>query len=155
MKILTLALLVLLASPQSDTSALVEASKKAKSKRKTSTTKVITNEDVKKSKGKIVERPGTPQPDPAPEPTETEKYEAARAARIEREANIAAAEKLVAELTAALEKIEQAYYDENDLDRRDTVIVKQFEETKKKLDEAQAALEASRGTAEPEEPRNR
>lgn len=142
MKILTLAMWFVLASTQSDTTPLVEASKDAKAKRKSSTTKVITNADVKKSKGKLIERPASEaKPDPTPGPTSAEKHEAERKARIEREAKIAAAEKLVAELEKALEKIEQAYYDENDLDRRDKVIVKQFDEAKKQLDDAKKALE--------------
>jgi hypothetical protein len=144
MKRLPAALLILVATnvaAQRDTSALVEASKNAKSKRKTSTTKVITNDDVKKSKGKLVEKPGEAQPDPEPQPTLAEKHETDRAARLEREAKIAAADKKVNELTKELERIEQAYYEENDLDRRDEVIAKQFEETKKKLDDAKKALE--------------
>jgi hypothetical protein len=142
MKRIALALVFLAATnvaAQKDTSALVEASKEAKSKRKGSTSKVITNADVKKSKGKLIERPGTAAPDPAPQPTLAEKHEAERG--FEREAKAAEAQKLVDELTKQLEKIEQAYYEENDLDKRDEVIARQFEDVKKKLDGAKKALE--------------
>jgi hypothetical protein len=50
----------------------------------------------------------------------------------------AAYEKLVADLEKQLVVIEQQYYDENDLTKRDTEIVKKFNEVKAKLDAAHA-----------------
>ncbi len=143
MKLLLVALVI--ASLQSDTTALVEASKDAKTKRKTSTSKVITNKDVKKSKGKLIEKPAEAQPagDVKQEPTELEKQNAMRTARVTSSARLAAAEKAVADLEHELAVIEASYFDSNDLDHRDQVITKKFEESKKKLDEARKELEAA------------
>ena len=128
--------------PIGDASALVDASKDAKSKRKTSTTKVITNADVKKSKGKLIEKPGQKLPPVKPEPTLAEKAEAERAARLEHEAKLSEVTARVKTLEAELAKIEQAYFEENDLDRRDGVVAKQFEDVKIKLDAARIELAA-------------
>ncbi len=148
MKSFAFAVIVLLATDavaQTDTSALVEASKAAKSKRKTSSTKVITNADVKKSKGKVTQKPAstTPAAETKKEPGLVEKYEADRAARIAAEERLAAAQARVTELEAELARIEKSYYEENDLDRRDQVITRQFEDTKAKLEEARNAAVAA------------
>lgn len=147
MKLLLLAFVI--AALQSDTTALVEASKDAKSKRKTSTTKVITNADVKKSKGKVVQKPGTPAPatDTKPEPTSLEKQAMERAARQIAEARLATAQKLVAELERELAAIETSYYETNDLDYRDKVLTKRFADVKARLDEARK--ESRSAAAEP------
>ena len=157
---------VLIAALQSDTTALVDASKDAKTKRKTSTTKVITNADVKKSKGKLIEKPGTATTtaEAKPEPTETEKQNAMRTARLTSETRLAAAQKAVADLEREIAAIEASYFEANDLDHRDKVIAKRFEETKKKLDAARKELAAAQGgssvprslggTGGPEDPRN-
>ncbi|HEX2120904.1 MAG TPA: hypothetical protein VHL59_04610, partial [Thermoanaerobaculia bacterium] len=152
MKAFAFAVIVLLATDavaQSDTSALVEASKAAKSKRKTSSTKVITNADVKKSKSKLTEKPAskTPAAETKKEPGLVEKHEAERAARIAAEERLAAAQARVTQLEAELARIEKSYYEENDLDRRDRVITKQFDETKAKLEEARTELAAAGGAA--------
>jgi membrane-bound lytic murein transglycosylase B len=146
-----LALLLLLSTASiataqtTDTAKLVEASKQAK-QRKKMPTKVITNADVKKSKGKIVETPAgsLPYVEPLPAQTSIEKQEADRTARLANEARVDKAQKHVAELEIALTQIEQSYYDENDLQRRDTDIVRRFEETKKQLDAARAELAAAK-----------
>ena len=137
------------AAAQSDTSALVEASKDAKAKRKSSKSRVITNADVKKSKGKVIETAATGATDVKPQPSLVEKHAADRAARAASEARVAAAKARVEELERELARIETSYYEENDLDRRDTVIAKQFEETKKRLDAARQELEAA---APPQQP---
>jgi len=139
MKLLLLALM--LAALQSDTTALVEASKDAKAKRKASTTKVITNADVKKSKGKVVQKPGAAAPaaETKPEPTLLEKQAAERAARLAAEARLASAQKRVADLERELAAIETNYYETNDLDYRDKVLVPRFNEVKKQLDEYRSA----------------
>jgi hypothetical protein len=139
MKILLIALLLL-----SDTTALVDASKNAKEKRKKSSTKVITNADVKKSKGKLAERPATSTAEPAPEPEQslTEKHAADRKKRLELEAAKAVLDKQVADLEAQLAAVEQSYYEENDLNRRDTEIVRRFKDVKNQLEAARAARAA-------------
>lgn len=133
---------------QSDTTALLDAAKDAKEKRKKSTSKVITNADVKKSKGKIVqltEKDLKPiETKPVTGPTTLEKHDAANKARHEAAARLVTAEKAVAELERELMKIEQSYFEENDPGTRDTVITKHFAETKAKLEKAKQELEAAR-----------
>ena len=118
---------------------LSDAAKGAKSKRKKSTSKVLTNADVKRSKGKIAETPNL-SPAVEQEPTLTEKFEAGKAARKAADELRAKCEKLVADLEKQLAAIEQQYYDENDLDRRDTEIVESFNDVKAKLDAARGEL---------------
>ena len=165
MKLVLLA--VLIAALQSDTTALVEASKAAKAKKKTGTTKVITNADVKKSKGKLIEnRTPATQTEAKQEPGLVEQAAAKRLARIAAEERLAAAEKAFAEAEKEVAAIEASYYETNDLDYRDKVIAGKFVEAKSKLDLAKKNLEAAKqsGSSDPrtlgstavtEEPRNR
>ena len=145
MKLVLLA--VLIASMQSDTTALVEASKAAKAKKKTGTTttsKVITNADVKKSKGKLIEKPGAAASgDAKQEPTIVEQTNAMRVARIAAEERLAKAAKAVADLEKEVAALEVSYYETNDLDYRDKVITKQFAEAKQKLELAKKELSAA------------
>ena len=134
MKLLAL-LLALIAADDS----LVGAAKEAKEKRKKSTTKVITNADVKKSKGKIATTPNVSSDPVAPVPTSTEIHDAARKAEKELTAKRAASDELIATLEKELAAIERSYFDENDLNKRDTEIVKRFTDVKAKLDAARAA----------------
>jgi len=139
MKLVLVALLI--ASLQSDTTALVEASKEAKAKKKSgTTTKVITNADVKKSKGKLVERPGTKAPDVKPEPTLLEKQAAERTARLAAEAKRAELQATIDALEKEVATLEASYFATNDLDYRDNVIAKRFAEKKTKLDAAKKEL---------------
>ncbi len=139
MKLVLVALIV--ASLQSDTTALVEASKEAKAKKKSgTTTKVITNADVKKSKGKLVERPGSKAPDVKPEPTLMEKQAAERAAAAVKEAKRAELQTTIDALEKEVAALEVSYYAANDLDYRDNVIARQFTEKKTKLDAAKKEL---------------
>ena len=143
MSIPVIAVLVLaLAQQQNDTSALVQASKDAKAKRKGSTTRVITNDDVKKAdKSKVTTRKGEDPAPVTPEPTLAEKQEAERLARIARDEKLRILNETIAGLEKELARLEQSYYETNDLDYRDTVIVKRFNETRAKLDEARKQLE--------------
>lgn len=116
---------------------LTNAAKGAKAKRKKSTAKVITNADVKKSKGKIAETPNL-APEVVREPTLTEKHEAQKAAaKVANEARAKQAH-LIAQLQKQLAALEQQYYEENDLNRRDTELVRKFNDVKAKLDAARA-----------------
>jgi hypothetical protein len=137
MKALALLLLLLTAD---DT--LVDAAKDAKAKRKKSTTKVLTNADVKKSKGKIATTPNVSGEPVERERTLIEKQQATRTAEKAATERRAASEKLIATLEKELAAIEQSYYHENDLNRRDTELVKRFNDVKAKLDAARAALAA-------------
>ncbi len=119
---------------------LTNAAKGAKAKRDKSTSKVITNADVKSSKGKIVETPNVSAAPLEKEPTLREKHEAQRAAEKVASELRAQNVKLVADLEKELASIEQQYYDENDLNRRDTEIVKKFDDVKAKLEEVRIEL---------------
>jgi hypothetical protein len=126
---------------------IVEAAKKAKEARKKSTTKVITNSDVKKASGKLIVRPESPAP--AAEPKKDDKAPLEKAddlhrARVAAGEALAAAEKKVAELERELRTVEESYYAENDPSYRDDVIRKRFEQTKKLLEAARTDLTARR-----------
>jgi len=140
MRLLLIAFVI--AAMQSDTTALVEASKAAKAKKKTSTTKVITNADVKKSKGKLSEHPATSTPVVKLEPTLLEKQAAERTERLTLEAKRAELEQKVAALEKEVAALEASYYEANDLDYRDTVIAKKFAEKKAALDAARKEWES-------------
>lgn len=145
MKSLALALLVAATTylVADDLAEVTKAAKAAKAKRKTSTTRVITNADVRKSKGKVVENKLKPLPvDATPSETTTERHMRLKKENAVHAAQLEAAEKAVGELEAELVAIEQKYYEENDLDRRDGEIVKRFNDTKKKLDVAREELSA-------------
>lgn len=118
---------------------LVDVAKDAKEKRRKSTSKVITNADVKKSKGKVqtTNAPTTPV---VREPTLMEKHQATRAAEAATAAHKAKYETVIAQLEKELAAIEQSYYNENDLTMRDTQLVTRFNDVKAKLDEARRAL---------------
>ena len=143
MNAIALAVLVLALAQSADTSALVEASKNGKAKRKGSTTKVITNADVAKAdKSKVVQRKGVPVT-VKPQATLMEKHEAERKTRLEHEAKLAEVNETISKLEKELARLEQQYYEENDLNYRDGELVRRFNETKIKLDEARGAAAAS------------
>ncbi|MEA2462349.1 MAG: hypothetical protein QOJ98_96 [Acidobacteriota bacterium] len=135
MKVLALALLLFTAN---DT--LVGTAKTAKANRRKSTGKVITNADVKKSKGKIGQTSATAPVDGQPEESLVDKQLAMRKARAEYKTSSTAARAAVAQLEKEVAALEQQYYDEHDLDRRDGELVRRFNEAKKKLDDARATL---------------
>jgi vacuolar-type H+-ATPase subunit I/STV1 len=113
---------------------LTNAAKGAKSKRQKSKSKVITNADVKKSTGKVVETANIPATPVEKELTLTEQHEANKAAHKAANELRTKHEQLVAGLEKELAALEQQYYEENDLNRRDTEIVKKFNDVKAKLD---------------------
>ena len=122
---------------------LVDAAKAAKAKRKKSTTKVITNADVKKAKAKLIEHQPPEVPvDATPAESSLEKQARERLAQTAADIKLAAAKKTLAEFEKELAAIEQKYYEENDLDRRDKELVRRFEDVKAKRDAAQKELEA-------------
>ena len=140
MKTIALALLLITAAAAL-ADDVVKAAKEAKEARKKSTTKVITNEDVKKSKGTLIETSASSKPVEEPRPGLAEEHDAAYRARVAAEPRIVAAEKIVADLEKELAAIEQSYYEESDLDRRDTEIVKRFNALKANVDAAREDLE--------------
>lgn len=140
---LAVGLCVALAAAGGDTQSLVEVAKASKEKKKKSTTKVITNADVKKSKGVVGENKAAATPvKTAPQKSLMEQHEASYRDRLARQEKLAVTTRQVADLQRELVTIEQSYYDENDLDKRDRDIVKRFTEVKSKLDAARKELEA-------------
>lgn len=132
--------LLLLFTPALLADNVVDAARAAKAKRKKSTTRVITNADVTRAKGKAVE---TQSAGPVAEPPAEGVVQRHQTARRER----AAAEQLrvlliakIAALEKELASIEQQYYGEDDLNRRDTVIVRRFADAKLRLDAARKDL---------------
>jgi hypothetical protein len=125
-------------------SDLVAAAKKAKAGRVAIPRKPITNADVKKAKGKLIELPGkaaaeTPQA-PVDQRTSTEKHQQAMKAAAAAEQVQTDAAKRVTDLEKELAAIEQSYYEENDPVYRDDVIRKKFDEKKQQLEAARAAV---------------
>lgn len=129
---------------------LVEAAKAAKAKRKKSTTKVITNADVKKAKAKLIENKTAEVPvEPLPDESSLEKQARERKERAAADVKLAAAKATVAQFEKELATLEQRYYEENDLDRRDTELVRRFNDVKARLDAARKALEVLEPPVEP------
>jgi len=125
-------------------SDLVAAAKKAKAGRVAIPRKPITNADVKKAKGKLIELPAkasaeTPQA-AVEQWTSNEKHQQARKAAAAADKVQVDATKKVADLEKELAVIEQSYYEENDPAYRDDVIRKKFDQKKQELEAARAAI---------------
>ena len=129
------------------TQPLVDAAKESKAKRKKSSSKVITNADVKKSKGKliVVDKPETKGEAVSgrKELTLDELADRQRARRAA-ETRVGEAEKKVGDLQKEVDRLEQRYYEENDPNYRDTVITERFTQAKRQLDDAQLELANAR-----------
>lgn len=129
-------------------SPLVKASKAAGGPKRKPTKKVITNADVKKSRGKLTELPGSKatitlkMPD-VPKNSQADFEEQRRAAAAAAK-KVEKAEAGVATLEAELARIEQSYYEANDPDERDTTIKRRFDQTKQQLDAARKQLAEAR-----------
>lgn len=135
------------APPEKPTSEeMVKAAKEAKEKRKKPQTKVLTNKDVKKAKGKliVIEGPKTTEAEKPAGPTSIEDQERRRRERIVAAEVVSAAEKKVQGLERSVEELEQRYYQENDPNYRDEVIRDRFNQAKRQLDEARAELADAR-----------
>ncbi len=143
MNVPLIALLVLALAQSSDTTALVEAAKDAKAKRKTSgTRKVITNADLAKSKGKVIQRKPEDLAPLPPVESLVEKYEAERKAKSLLDAQLKVLDETIAGLEKEVALLERAYFEADDLDLRDKEIVAKFNEVKAKLDAAVAERDA-------------
>jgi len=130
-------------------SPLVKAAK-ANGGPKKSKTKIITNEDVKKSTGKVSTTPiattSTAPATPAPMTiADQDKLLHDRAAAQKR---TDAAQAKVNDLDKELDRLEQAYYAENDPNYRDKTIAERFEQTKKQLESARKELAEARDALE-------
>ncbi|HET7704905.1 MAG TPA: hypothetical protein VFM36_02345 [Thermoanaerobaculia bacterium] len=136
--------------PKAPTKDLVSAAKDAKGKRKQPSTKVLTNADVKKSKGKLIVLSSTEKAEPETVAKEVDpltpmqRHDATYRERLVTDEKTRVAQARVDALEKELLELESRYYEENDPDRRDRVIRSKFEEVRKSLDEAKAELEAVR-----------
>lgn len=143
------------ATDKPSTEELVKRAQTAKASRKKSANKVITNKDVKKSKGKLIELPKSDKPvaKVGSVPTIAEQDVNYRQ-RKEANENLAAAQKKVDGLQKELDAIEQRYYEENDPNYRDNVIQQRFQQTKRQLEDAQHQLADARDAAQKLTPTN-
>ncbi len=124
-------------------SALIEAAKKGKQAR-AKKTKIITNADVKRARGKIIVLPQGP---PLNEEKAEKKAISADQSYLDRRKaseRLIAAEKTVAGLERELGRVEQNFYDANDPNYRDDVIQKRFEQIRRQLEEARKELADAR-----------
>jgi len=130
-------------APPPKDSDLVAAAKKAKEGRVTIPRKVITNSDVKKAKGKLIELPASKAAGPLAAidaQSSIEKHgQEMKAAAAADKVHVVSAKK-VADLEKELAAIEQSYYEENDPTFRDDVIRKKFDSKKVELDAAREAV---------------
>ncbi len=149
--LIAIALFLVAAAGIADDSALVKSAKANGGPKKKSTKKVITNADVKKSGGKLTTLPppkavatvtvATPQGPIAAQ----DKLLRDRAAAQKR-TDLAQAK--VNDLDKELDRLEQAYYAENDPNYRDKTIAERFEQTKKQLESARKDLAEAREALE-------
>jgi ABC-type transporter Mla subunit MlaD len=140
------------AKPDPNESPLVRAARESKAKREQSEKSriTITNKDVEKSGGKLIQTTTKPlEPLPSSKPTAEEMRQvAAENVRAERradlQAQVAKHQKTVTELEKELRRIEETYYNEDDPDYREDVLSTSFDDTKKQLDEARKQLATAR-----------
>lgn len=125
-----------------DDSPLVKAAKANGGAKKPIPKKVITNADVKTTKGKLVELPPKPATTVAAVDNRgpLEKQNDDFHARESADDRLAKAQKKVDDLQKELRRIEDAYYAENDPNYRDATIVPRFNQTKNQLDVARKEL---------------
>jgi hypothetical protein len=144
-----LAIFLIATASFADDSPLVKAAK-ANGGPKKSTKKVITNADVKKSSGKVTTVPAAakstaPAATPPMSIADQDKLLHDRAAAQKR---TDAAQAKVNDLDKELDRLEQAYYAENDPNYRDKTIAQRFEQTKQQLDSARKELTEARDALE-------
>jgi len=130
-------------------SPLVKAAK-ANGGPKKSKTKVITNADVKKSTGKIATTPvaATSTAPAAAAPMSVADQDKLLHDRAAAQKRTDAAQAKVNDLDKELDRLEQAYYAENDPNYRDKTIAERFEQTKKQLESARKDLAEARDALE-------
>jgi hypothetical protein len=146
---LAIAIFLIAAASLADDSPLVKAAK-ANGGPKKPTKKVITNADVKKSSGNVTTLPPSVTSTAAPAApkgsiAEQDKLLHDRAAAQKR---TDAAQAKVNDLDKELDRLEQAYYAENDPNYRDKTISERFEQTKKQLESARKDLAEAREALE-------
>jgi len=134
-----------------DDSPLVKAAKANGGGKKPMPKKPITNSDVKKSTGKITEKPdvgpasaGQGRAEARPTPDSLAAHEAKKKALAAAQKTVTEKEAGVADLEKELRRIEQSYYEASDPNIRDRDIAPRFDQTKKHLDAARVELANAR-----------
>jgi len=137
-----------------DDSPLVKAAK-ANGGPKKSTKKVITNADVKKSSAKVATAPvaATSTAVPAAPPMTVADQDKLLHDRAIAQKRADAAQAKVNDLNKELDRLEQAYYAENDPNYRDKTIAERFEQTKQQLESARKELAEANEALEKLKPR--
>ena len=148
---IAIAVLLVATTGLADDSPLVKAAKANGGPKKKTTKKVITNADLDQSSGKKTTPAPAAKPSAAPAAApagsiaEQDKlFHDRAAAKIRSEA----AQAKVTDLEKELDRIEQAYYAENDPNYRDKNIAERFEQTKKQLETARKELADARDALE-------
>jgi len=146
MKLAIAAFLLVAASAHAEDSDLVKAARASGGPKKKSTTKVITNADVKKSTGKLIELPPKKEiAAPAPvQQSEIAAAEEAKKVRAVKAKQVGDLQAKVQKLEKELASIEQSYYESNDPVARDNDIARKFAETKSQLAQARKELAAAK-----------
>src|SRR5258708_1002766 len=148
---IAIAVFLVAVAGMADDSPLVKAAKANGGPKKKTTKKVITNADVEKSSGKKTTPAAAASPAAASAPppkgsiAEQDKLLHDRA-DAQKRADTAQAK--VTDLDQELDRLEQAYYAENDPNYRDKNIAERFEQTKKQLETARKELADARDTLE-------
>lgn len=149
--IIAIALLFVATAGFADDSPLVKAAKANGGPKKKITKKVITNADLDKAPNKpaatTTSAPAATSPATPPKGSiaEQDKLLHDRAAA---QARVDTAKAKVDDLDRELDRIEQAYYAENDPNYRDKTIAERFERTKKQLETARRELAEARDALE-------
>ncbi len=150
-RLIVITLFLVAAAGVADDSPLVKAAKANNGGvKKKIPKKVITNADVSKGSPKAS---ATPAAKPAPPPAAPPKGSIAEQDKLlhdraEAQKRADAAQVKVADLDKELDRLEQAYYAENDPNYRDKNIAERFEQTKKQLETARKELADARDALE-------
>jgi len=150
---IAIAVLLVATAGIADDSPLVKAAKANGGPKKKTTKKVITNADLEKSSGKKATPTPTPAAKPAAPPAAAAAGSIAEQDKLLHDRSAAktrsdAAQAKVSDLEKELDRIEQAYYAENDPNYRDKNIAERFEQTKKQLETARKELADARDALE-------
>ncbi|HSY50665.1 MAG TPA: hypothetical protein VLC46_17805 [Thermoanaerobaculia bacterium] len=139
--------LVAVAGIADDDSPLVKAAKASGGPKKKTTKKVITNADLTKPSNTAAATTTAPAPKATASKTPAAAPKGSIAAhdkllhdRAAAQTRIDLAQAKVNDLGKELDRVEQAYYAENDPNYRDKTIAERFEQTKKQLETARKEL---------------
>jgi len=152
-RLIAIAVLLVAVAGVADDSPLVKAAKANNGgTKKKIPKKVITNADVTKGSGKTSSPPSAAKPaattraaTPKGSIAEQDKL---RHDRAEAQKRTDVAQAKVADLDKELDRLEQAYYAENDPNYRDKNIAERFEQTRKQLETARKELADARDALE-------